>query len=81
MAWKIVRNGEPDFREIPYWGKCPRLKEDAKVTVSYYGTIQCRTDLQKTYTKKSVKCSLLSEANRGFTSCKDTCPLVPDKCL
>ena len=80
MSWKIIRNGEPDFLNTPYTGICPRFGEKATVTVFYRGSKICKTDLQKTYCKSGIKCSLLDGTNvASFSPCMDTCPLVPDK--
>ena len=80
MEWKIVRNSEPTTRADSFSGKCPRFNKDATVTVHSVGSIARKTDLQKTYHKAGLKCSLLENTKEAaFSSCMDNCPLVPEK--
>lgn len=79
MAWKEIHNGEPDFRKIPFYGICPKYNKEVTVTVFYLGTKICKTDLQKTYRKSGLKCSLLDGTNEAsFSACTINCPLVND---
>lgn len=77
MAWKEVRNNkEPDFRDDPFFGTCPRFRKQAKVIVHTVGTRDSKYDLQNTYHKKGITCSLL-EGKHDF--CTENCPLVTEK--
>ena len=82
MAWKIVDNSQPTYREDCFSGECPQYGKTAIVTVHSVGSIECKTDLQKTYHKSGIKCSLLSDGNETrFCSYMGNCPLVPEKYL
>ena len=82
MAWKIKRNSEQDYREDCFTGMCPRYGKKATITIKSVGSVMCKTDLQKTYRKADMKCSLLDEENVvGFSSCMEKCPLEPEKYL
>lgn len=82
MAWKIVRNSDPDFREDCFTGICPRFGKEATITIKSVGSVMCKTDLQKTYHKSGMKCTLLDGTNEvGFSSCMEKCPLEPEKYL
>ncbi len=82
MGWNIVRNSEETLRDDSFSGECPRFGKKASITVCSVGSIQCKTDLQKTYHKAGVKCSLLEGTNEaGFSPCMENCPLVPEKYL
>lgn len=35
MAWKIVNNSEPDFKEEKFVGECPMYRKDAMITVFF----------------------------------------------
>ena len=77
MAWKLVKNSEPDFKDIQFIGKCPRYFENATVTVHYAGRKMCKADLQKTYNEVGRKCDVLEQTeNVSFASCIQNCPLV-----
>ena len=80
MAWKIIRNSEPEFRDYTFCGKCPLSGKEAEVTVHCVGTLMCRSDLQKTYRPSGYKCSLLMQGNHRLSSqCMESCPLIPEK--
>ena len=79
MVWKEVRNSEPNPREDCFSGECPKLGKTALVTVYSVGSVWCKTDLQKTYHKAGMKCSLLEGTN--FSPCMENCPLIPEKYL
>lgn len=80
MAWNIIRNFEPASLKEQYSGICPESGKTAEVTVHYVGSKLCKTDLQKTYRKSGVICSLLQKTDKaGFSPCMDHCPLVPKK--
>ena len=82
MAWKIVHNSEPDFREDCFTGMCPRFGKTATITIRSVGSVLCKTDLQKTYCKKSLKCSLLEGSDEAnFSVCMGNCPLETEKYL
>lgn len=82
MAWTIIRNSEPDFRNDYFSGKCPRFGKTATITISSTGSVWCKDDLCKTYHKAGLKCSLLEQTNEaGFSPCTENCPLVPEKYL
>lgn len=80
MAWNIIRNSEPASLNEDYFGTCPKTCKKAKVTVHYVGSKWCKTDLQKTYRKSGMTCSLLLDEDKArFSPCMENCPLVPDK--
>ena len=82
MAWKIARNSELDYREDCFTGTCPRYGKKATITIKSVGSVMCKTDLQKTYRKSGMKCTLLDEKKEvGFSSCMEKCPLEPEKYL
>lgn len=82
MAWKIIRNSEPDFREECFTGMCQRFGKTATITIISVGSMMCKTDLQKTYRKSGMRCSLLDGTNGGGSSpCMKDCPLQPEKYL
>lgn len=72
MAWKEIRNGEPDTYKITTPGICKQTGKTAEVTSFFCGRIECKTDLQKTYGFKGFGCSLHAEN----PSCVDMCPLI-----
>ena len=79
MAWDIIRNSESNSRKESIMGKCPISEENAIITVFYVGNTYCKTDLQKTYHKAGIKCSLLERANKSEVSlCIEQCELAPD---
>ena len=39
MAWKIVHNSEPDFREDCFTGMCPRFGKKATITIKSVGSV------------------------------------------
>lgn len=80
MAWNMIHNSEPASLKEDYSGICPETGKTAKVTVHYVGSKWCKTDIQKTYRKSSMTCSLLQDEDKArFSPCMDNCPLVPDK--
>ena len=82
MAWKIICNSEPDFREDCFSGMCPKFGKKATMTIKSVGSVMCNTDLQKTYRKSGMKCSLLDGTNEVcFSSCMEKCLLEPEKYL
>lgn len=82
MAWKIARNSELDFREESFTGMCPRFGKKATITIKSVGSVMSKTDLQKTYRKSGIKCSLLDGTTGvGISFCTEKCPLEPEKYL
>lgn len=82
MAWKIIRNAEPVFRDDSFSGKCPKFGKNAIITINSVGSVYCKTDLQKTYRKAGIKCSLLEGTKEdSFSFCMENCPVVPEKYL
>lgn len=82
MAWNEIRNSEPDFREEYFTGTCPRFNLTATITIKSIGRVLCKTDLQKTYRKADLKCSLLEGTKEAaFSPCMENCPLEPEKYL
>lgn len=82
MVWKVIRNSEPRSRSDSFSGLCPKFGKTATITVYSVGNVQCKTDLQKTYHTAGYKCSLLEGTTEvNFSSCMETCPLVPEKYL
>lgn len=72
MAWKEVRNGEPDTYSTKMTGDCKQTGENAEVTSFFNGRKECKTDLQKTYRFAGYRCSL----GHSNPSCVDVCPLI-----
>lgn len=82
MALKMMHNSEPDFREDSFTDICPKFDKTATITIKSIGSVICKTDLQKTYHKSGMKCSLLDRTNGvGVSSCMEKCPLEPEKYL
>ena len=50
MAWHIVHNDQPHYKEVSTSGECPIFYKKATVTGGYYGKIMAKTDLIPTYT-------------------------------
>ena len=78
MDWDVIRKGEPDSTNIKNFGICMLYAKQAEVTSFFRGTIECRTDLQKTYRFKGYKCSL-QETSYPHPACMDSCPLIQKK--
>lgn len=77
MAWKVINNSEPEFKEDKFVGECPIHHKDAMITVFSTGRKMCETDLQKTYRESGRKCDLLIEVEGvSFAPCVGKCPLV-----
>ena len=77
MAWKIIRNSEPDFREECFTGMCQRFGKTATITIISVGSMMCKTDLQKTYSEYGRRCNLLMEVEGvSIAPCIENCPLV-----
>lgn len=76
MSWKEMHNGEADAFNTTNSGICKLFREQAEVISFFMGTVECRTDLQKTYRFKGYKCSL--QEKNGFLnpSCMDGCSLI-----
>lgn len=77
MTFKIPNLGIDSF-EDSFSGKCPKFDKTATVTIRSVGRQMCKTDLQLTYHRVGLKCSLLKNT---FSPCMDNCPLVPEKYL
>ncbi len=79
MAWKEVRNTkEPVSRDDEFFGVCPKFEQKANIIVHTVGRLDSKYDLQNTYHKRGMKCSLLKDKS---DSCMDNCPLVTEKYL
>ena len=78
---KEIRNGEPTFIETIQPGICKRFGKKAEVTSCFMGTVECRTDLQKTYRFKTYKCSLQQGTRHMDLTCMDECPLIQKEYL
>lgn len=76
MSWKEMHNGEADTFNTTNSGICKLFREQAEVTSFFRGTVECRTDLQKTYRFKGYKCSLQEKNGFPNPSCMDGCPLI-----
>ena len=72
MAWKEVRNGQPDTYNTKMSGICKQTGKTAEVISFFGGKVECKTDLQKTYRFKGFRCNLQEEN----PSCIDECPLI-----
>lgn len=79
MRWKEVRNGEPNTDNIVISGICKYTGKMAEVTSVFGGSVECKTDLQKTYRYKGFKCSLQGEGGYPNPACGDACPLIRKK--
>lgn len=81
MAWKIINNSEPPFREVKNIVNCKKYHETATILAGYSGTKWKDTDLHKTYHLSGWKCELAQNINNGISSqCLD-CPHKPDNYL
>ena len=76
MVRKTVRNGEETIQNITCSGTCKFFGCRAEVASVFYGTMECKTDLQKTYRFKGYKCSLQKEHGFSNPACMDECPLI-----
>lgn len=82
MAWKEVRNGEPDNYNTKNSGVCKlQTGKRAEVTSFFCGRVECKADLQKTYRFKGYKCSLQEDTGYQDPACLDVCPLIQKKHL
>lgn len=81
MGWTRINNSEPDSLERRYSGICPQMDKPAEVTTYYWGSKWCKTDLQKTYRRSGMKCSLLEETGKVSCSCIRNCPFVSEEYL
>ena len=81
MAWKEIRNGEPEFRNTSNSGICKLSGKQAKVISFFHGTMECKTDAQKTYRFKGYKCSLQEQDGYPNPTCMDGCPLIQKELL
>lgn len=73
---KEIRNGEPVFRNITNTGICKQSARMAEVTSIFKGSVERRTDLQKTYRFKTYKCSYQEESGYSNPACMNECPLI-----
>ena len=76
MAWKEIRNGEPTSPQITHSGICIISGKKAEVTTFFRGTVECKTDIQKTYRFKGDKCTLHEEKGYQNSNCDSMCPLI-----
>ena len=81
MAWKEIRNGEPAFFDTANSGICKFSGKRAEVTSFFRGTVECKTDLKKTYRFKGYKCSLQETDGFPNPACIDECPLIEKRKL
>lgn len=80
MAWKEIRNGEPASYNTTYSEICKFCGKRAEVTSFFSGSVECKTDLQKTYRYRGYKCSLQEENGFLNSACiMDECPLIQKK--
>ena len=76
MAWKEIRNRELVVLNTTNSGICKFSGGRAEVTSFFSGTVECKTDLQKTYRFNGYKCSLQEERGLSNPACMDECPLI-----
>lgn len=76
IAMKEIRNGEPVYRNTTNSGICKRSGKKAEVTSFFIGSVECRTDLGKTYRFKGYKCSLNEKSGHINPACLNECPLI-----
>lgn len=76
MAWNEIRNGESAFSRTRNSGICKFYGKRAEVTSFFSSTMECKTDLQKTYRFKGYKCSLKDEKGFPDPACVNECPLI-----
>lgn len=81
MAWKVIRNGEPDTRKITCSGTCQQYGKQAEVTSFFNGSVMHRMDLHKTYHFAGYKCSIQKETGYSSPACTDQCPLIQKELL
>lgn len=76
MTWKERCNGEQTFLDTTYSGICKICGKRAEVTSFFSSSMECKTDLQKTYRFRGYKCSLQGEKDFLDPACMDECPLI-----
>lgn len=81
MGWEITRNRENAVSNTTITGFCRLYEENAEVTSFYRCRIECKTDLQETYSFKGYKCSLEEKNGVINPSCVDNCPFIRKKHL
>ena len=83
MKRNPIRSSETPTKDIPFSGKCQKFNKNVKGTIHYVGTFWCKTDLQKTYSKKGVKCNLMDEIidESYFIDCLENCPFAKERYL
>lgn len=78
--WYAIQN--PIFVKIVLLACVRDSAKKASITIKSVGSVMCKTDLQKTYRKSGMKCTLLDGTNEvGFSCCIEKCPLEPEKYL
>ena len=80
MAWKIVHNNWPHYKEAKTSGECPIFHKEATVTGGYYGKMTAKTDQIPTYTLSGYSCTLPA-GKGGLCSWASQCFLMPEKYL
>ena len=76
MTWKEMCNGEQSSLEVKYLGNCKFCGKRVEVTSFFSSSMECKTDLQKTYRFKGYKCNLQEEKGFFNPACMHECPLI-----
>lgn len=76
MAWKEIHNRASASPTITNSGICKLYEKQAEVTSLLGSTVECKTDLQKTYHFVGYKCSLQKEDGFPDPACIDVCHLI-----
>lgn len=81
MRWKKMTDKEEIFPKTTCSGTCKLYGQQAEVTSFFCGTVECRTDLQRTYRFKGYKCSLQEKNDFHNPVCMEECFLIQKEYL
>ena len=81
MGRKKMTNRGAISPSITCSGTCKFYGQQAGVTSFFSGTMECRTDLQKTYRFKGYKCSLQEKNVFHNPACLEECFLIQKEYL
>ena len=74
-------NREANSSSITHSGICKFYGQQAEVTSFFSGTMECRTDLKKTYRFKGYKCGLQEKNIFHSPACMEECLLIQKEYL
>lgn len=69
MIWKPIRNSDYLNPKEQYIIKCPIYNKETTVTLFYRATQGCKNDIQPTFIKLGMKCSLWDEKGSACREC------------